>query len=112
MHKIGFDDSQEDKLNHAGRKLVQICKAWSAPHSFFIWQTLENKEAKALRSAELHENSSLDIKVLQCSRRGQTVIIFFQEVLEVIFLPKNQTHSVNSQSDSLEAVLTKLSLQE
>ena len=55
MHKIGFDDTQEDNLNHVGRILVEFFKAWSAPYSFLTWPTLENKETEALRAAELHE---------------------------------------------------------
>jgi hypothetical protein len=53
MHKIGFDDKQDDKLNHVGRMLVEIFKAWNAPHSFLTWPTLENKETEALRATEL-----------------------------------------------------------
>ena len=34
MHNISFDDTQKDKLNHVGRMLVAIFKAWNTPHNF------------------------------------------------------------------------------
>ena len=55
MHKIGHGESQEDKLNGVGRMLVEIFKAWGAPHSFLTWPTLENKETEVTRTAELQE---------------------------------------------------------
>jgi hypothetical protein len=42
MHKIGFDDTQEDKLNHVGRMLVAISRH-GVPHTAFYhgqhWKT-------------------------------------------------------------------------
>ena len=106
MHKIGHDETQEDKLNGVGRMLVEIFKAWSAPHSFLTWPTLENKETEAMRTAELQEKfiAGYQGRALQSARSNGNH--FFQEVLGTIFLPENQTHSDNSQTDSLETTIT------
>jgi hypothetical protein len=106
MHEIGHDESQEDKLNGVGRMLVEIFKAWNAPHSFLTWPTLENKETEAMRAAELQEKfiAGYQGRALQSARSNGNH--FFQEVLGTIFLPENQTHSGNSQTDSLETIIT------
>ena len=89
MHTIGHDESQEDKLNHVGRMLVDIFKAWSAPHSFLTWPTMENFETEALRSAELHERfiSGYQGRALQSARSNGKH--FAAEVLGAVFLPEN-----------------------
>ena len=106
MHKIGFDEKQEDTRNHVGRMLVEIFKAWNAPHNFLTWPTLENSETEALRATELHEKfiAGYQGRAMQSARSNGNH--FFQEVLGAVFLPENQTHSGDTESDSLETTLT------
>jgi hypothetical protein len=89
MHKIRHDESQEDKLNGVGRMLVAIFNAWSVPHSFLTWPSLENKETEAMRAAELQEKfiAGKQGRALQSARWNGNHV--FQELLGAIFLPEN-----------------------